>query len=174
MRGILRILHYPEVKVVINILNFAVFLMAIGLAAYALVDKICTLYIVFSIAGLLFLTAIYFFIVLYRQRSKTKRYIRQIEDFLLEGRILKWELSSVHKITQWTDEMQNKVPQWKASVQQWLDENLPEYAAEFDLEGRLTTEFSYAIRYAARAAEHLEGRMQILNEIRREMRYCAI
>jgi hypothetical protein len=67
--------------------------------------------------------------------------------------------------------MKNKVPQWKAEVQKWLDENLPEHASEFDLEGIITTLETVGVNAdAGQAAEHLEGRMQNLKEILRDIR----
>ncbi len=72
----------------------------------------------------------------------------------------------VDTIPKWTGKMQEKVPQWKAEVQQWLDDNLPDHAPEFDLEGSLSTLSSNNVNSnAVRAAEHLEGRMGNLREI---------
>jgi len=167
MRSVLR---DPGAEVVVGIASFAVSLVAIGLALAALKNN-CLSYIAFGIAGFLLLITGYLFIVLLHQHSKTKRYIRQIAIFLGEGRILRGELLSVHEIPQWTEEMQNKVSQWKAKVQQWLDENLPEHASEFDLEGFITTLETAGVNVdAGQAAEHLEGRMQNLKEILRDIR----
>ncbi|MFC1993443.1 hypothetical protein ACFLV3_06555, partial [Chloroflexota bacterium] len=67
---------------------------------------------------------------------------------------------------------QDKVPQWKAGVQQWLDSNLPDYALEFDVEGFLADlDTGEGVNSkASDAAQHLEGRMSNLKEILREIR----
>jgi hypothetical protein len=167
MRSILR---DQGAAVVVGTASFSVSLLAIGLAFVAL-RSICLSYIAFGLAAFLLAITGYFFIVLLRHHSKTKRYIQQIAIFLSEGRKLRGELLSIHEIPQWTVEMKNKVPQWKAEVQKWLDENLPEHASEFDLEGIITTLETVGVNAdAGQAAEHLEGRMQNLKEILRDIR----
>ena len=168
MRNILR---DPGTEVIAGIASFAASFMAIGLALVAL-KHICLSYAAFGVAGLFLFVAAYAFIILQRHYSKTRRYIQQIGAYLRQGRKLRGELLSVHTIPEWTEELQGKVPQWKAEVQQWLEDNLPDHALEFDLEG-----FFYDLdtgegvnSKASSAAQHLEGRMGNLREILRDIR----
>lgn len=168
MRSILR---DPGAEVVVGLASFSVSLLAIGLALAAL-KSVCLSYIAFGIAGFLLVITVILFIALCHQHSKTKRCIREIAIFLSEGRILRGELLSIHEIPQWTEKMQNKVPQWKAKVQRWLDDNLPDYAMEFDVEGFLVDlDTGEGVNSkASSSAQHLEGRMSNLREILREIR----
>ncbi len=168
MRSILR---DPGAEVVVGLLGFSVSFLAIGLALIAL-KQVYYGYVAFGIFALLFIFAVIAIFSLFRHFTKTKGYIRQIGEYLRQGRELRRELMSVKEIPQWTEEMQDKVPQWKAGVQQWLDDNLPDYALEFDVEGFLVDldTGDNVNSKASRAAQHLEGRMSNLREILREIR----
>uniref|UniRef100_A0A6M3LIN7 Uncharacterized protein n=1 Tax=viral metagenome TaxID=1070528 RepID=A0A6M3LIN7_9ZZZZ len=161
---------------IVVLLSFSASFVGIGLALTALADKNQSLlfysYVAFGLAILLFCIAIIAIIILCRHFSKTKGYIRQIGIYLKQGRKLRVELLSIRTITEWTGEMQMKVPRWKENVQRWLDKNLPEYAPEFDVEGFLVDldTGEGVIGKASRDAQHLEGRMSNLREILREIR----
>jgi hypothetical protein len=165
------ILRDPGAEVIAGIASFAASFLGIGLALVAL-EHICLSYAAFGAAGLFLLVAAYSFIILQRHYSKTRWYIQQIGAYLGQGRRLRGELLSVHTIPEWTEELQGKVPHWKAEVQQWLDENLPEHALEFDVEGFLVDlDTGEGVNSnASRAAQHLEGRMSNLREILRDIR----
>ncbi len=160
---------------VVGLFSFATSLFAIGLGIVALSDNNPLLIryadIAYAISAVLFIFAVIFFVFLVVQNRKTQGYVRQIGVFLNEGRKLRGELLSVRTIPEWTEEIQRKVPQWKAKVQLWLDENLPEYAPGFDVEGFLVDLDTDGVNgKASRAAQHLEGRMSNLREILREIR----
>ncbi len=155
----------------VGLLGFAVSFIAVGLALIA-IEQVCYGYGAFAVSVLLFIVAVIATISLFRHFAKTRRYIRQIGEYLRQGRLLRGQLLSVHTIPEWTEEMQDKVPQWKAGVQQWLDSNLPDYALEFDVEGFLVDlDTGEGVNSkASDAAQHLEGRMSNLREILREIR----
>jgi len=157
--------------VIAGIASFAASFMGIGLALVAL-GHICLSYAAFGAAGLFLLVAAYSFIILQRHYSKTRRYIQQIGAYLRQGRRLRGELLLVHTIPEWTKEMQEKVPHWKTEVQQWLGDNLPDHALEFDLEGFfIDLDTGEGVNgNASRAAQHLEGRMGNLREILHDIR----
>ncbi len=169
MRSILR---DPGAEVVVSTASFAISFAAIGLALAALQDpKQVYINIAFGISTVLLLAALCFSIILACQRSKTNRHIRQIGRFLRQGRELRGKLLSVRTMPEWTKEMQGKVPQWKAEVQSWLDDNLPAYAPQFDLESSITTMNTIGVNSEAGcAAEHLESRMSNLKEILHDIR----
>ena len=130
MRSILR---DPGAEVIVGLLSFSASFLAIGLALIAL-KLVCYGYGAFAISALLFIVAVIATISLFRHFAKIRGYTRQIDVYLRQGRQIRGELLSVNKIPDWTEELQNKVPLWKAEVQQWLDDNLPDHATEFDLE----------------------------------------
>lgn len=156
---------------IVGLLSFSASFLAIGLALIAL-KLVCYGYVAFGIFALLFIFAGIAIFFLFRHFTKTKGYIRQIGEYLRQGRELRRELMSVKEIPQWTEEMQKMVPQWKACVQLWLDGNLPDYALEFDVEGFLVDlDTGEGVNFqASSAAQHLEGRMSNLREILREIR----
>ncbi len=155
----------------VGIASFAMSFVAIGMALVAL-KNICFSYVAFGIGGLLLILAVYSFFVLVHHNSKSEEYSQQIGEYLRQGRELRGELLSVRTIPEWTEEMQRKVPRWKAKVQRWLDKNLPEHAPGFDVEGFLVDlDTGEGVNgNASRAAQHLEGRMSNLREILREIR----
>jgi len=161
----------PGAEVLVGLLGFAVSFIAVGLALIA-VEQVCYAYGAFAVPVLLFIVAVIATISLSRHFAKTRRYIQQIGAYLRQGRKLRGELLSVHTIPEWTEELQRKVPQWKAEVQQWLDDNLPDHALEFDLGGffiDLDTGEGVNSK-ASSAAQHLEGRMGNLREILHDIR----
>lgn len=168
MRSILR---DPGAEVVVGLLSFSASFLAIGLALIAL-KLVCYGYGAFAISALLFIFAGIAISLLFRHFAKTKRYIRQIGEYLRQGRKLRGELLLVREIPEWTKEMEEKVPNWKTEVQQWLDNNLPDHALEFDVEGFLVDldTGSGVNSEASRAAQHLEGRMSNLREILHDIR----
>ncbi|MFC1904315.1 hypothetical protein ACFLXT_00905 [Chloroflexota bacterium] len=168
MRSILR---DPGAEVIVGVLSFFASFLAIGLALIG-VKQVCYAYGAFAVSALLFIFAVIATISLLRYFAKTRGYIQQMGEYLRLGRQLRGELLSVKEIPQWTNEMQEKVPQWKAKVQAWLDNNLPDHALEFDLEGFFTDldAGSSVNGEAANAAQHLEGRMGNLREILRDIR----
>jgi hypothetical protein len=173
MRNILR---DPGAEVVVSLFSFSASFIAIGLAIFAVAESNTSVpltkvsYIAFALAALLFIVALIASIVLFRDLTKTKGYIRQIGEFLRQGRELRGELLLVRR--EWTEEMQGKVPQWKANVQQWLHDNLLEYEPGFDVEGFLVNlDTGEGVNgKASNAAQHLESRMSNLKEILREIR----
>lgn len=72
-------------------------------------------------------------------------------------------------LNQWTDESKKKVYQWEAMVQKWLNDNLPDYASDFDSESLLFS-LETAGMNAGIVIEHLESRMSILRDILRDIR----
>jgi hypothetical protein len=172
MRSILR---DPGAEVIVGLLSFFTSFVGIGLALTALADRNPSLlfysYVAFGLAILLFYIALIAIIILVRHFAKTKVYIRQIGEYLKQGRKLRGELLSVDTIPKWTEELQKKVPQWKAEVQRWLDDNLPDHASQFDLESSITTLNTIGVNSkAGDAAEHLESRMSNLKEILHDIR----
>jgi hypothetical protein len=167
MRNILR---DPGAEVLVGLASFAVSFVGIGLALIAL-ERIGLSYIAFGVAGLLLLVAGYSFKTLLQHYSQTQRYISQIGEYLSQGRKLRGALLSVDTISKWTEELQVKVPRWEAEVQRWLDDNLPDYAPQFDLESSITTvSTGRAISQAGGVIEHLESRMSNLKEILHDIR----
>ena len=167
MRSILR---DPGAEVIVGMASFAVSFVGIGLALAALKNTGLS-NVAFGIAGLFLLFAVYSFIILRQHHTETKGHIRQIGEYLRQGRKLRRELLSVDTIPKWTKELQERVPQWETEVQQWLDDNLPEHALEFDLESSLSTLDVMGVNAeAGDAAEHLESRMRNLKEILHDIR----
>lgn len=164
-------LRDPGAEVIVGIASFAMSFVAIGMALFAL-KEIRLSYAAFGVGGILLLLTMCSFFLLVFHYSKLKGYTQQIGEYLSQGRKLRGELLSVRTIREWTEEMKNKVPEWKAEVQQWLDKNLPEHASGFDVESffvNLDTGEGVNSN-ASRAAEHLESRMSNLREILREIR----
>ena len=169
MRNILR---DPGAEVVVGMASFAVSFLAIGLALAALPNVSLLWAIVFFILCAIFLVmAFRFLVILLHEQSKTQGYVRQIGIYIRAGRVVKSELLQVHDQKEWTEEVQNKVPKWKVEVQHWLDDNLPDYASQFDLEGFITTLTTTGVyRQASNDAEQLESRMVNLKEILQDIR----
>jgi hypothetical protein len=160
----------PGTETVIGLASFAVSFIAIWLSA-ATLGYTEWAGVAFVIAVLLLVVSAICMIILLNHRSKTKKYIQHIRYFLKQGRNLRKELLTIKTVTEWTDERQGKVPKWKENVQKWLNDNLPDYASDFDLESAFTTLNTVNMNVeAARAAEHLEARMLNLKEILSDLR----
>ena len=168
------VLHDPGAHVVVGLLSFSTSFVGIGLAVRAL-DTKGTLTAssngAFGVAAFLFVFGLIVAFLLWRNYSVTKGQVRQIGLFLRQGLKLRRKILEFKGI--WKEEDAEPAEQWEKEIQQWLDDNLPDHAPDFDLETISGTVDAFYYggldRDASKVALHLESILGNLREILRDV-----
>ena len=165
----------PGAEVLVGILGFAGSFAGIGLAIAALFQDTTHPLVLtaFSFAGLLFIVAVMVFCRLLHHYHVAHRYTIQIGRYLKESYGLRDRLLRRDEYLGGGAEIA-AAELWEATVQDWLDVNLPDLAPEFALETISGTNdaflYGHTSEERSRAALRLENRAVNLREILREVR----